>query len=388
MRLLYLTYGSHSGIVDSHISAFKTKGVTVTSFDASNGFDYRMKNVKLPSLHPINMLNTLVALARYGKDWQWFYRRTDLAFKRMSYNARNYWCTHSNEFDAVLQSGVLFHGAPERTMRRQPFLLHLDHTYALSKHAPFVPGLRSSSPASATWEKMERQTYHDADWIFTMSECVKSSLMQDYGVPCERITVVGGGPNFPRLPSECPIAPFAPVILFVGKDFLRKGGPVLLEAFRKVRAEIPEAQLLVVGPSTLEAEPGVVHFGTLSHAEMADVYRQAQVFVLPSWREPFGISFIEAMAFGLPCVGSRIEAIPEIIDEGKTGFLVPPGDPSRLAVSLLTLLQNPTMSAAMGAAGYAKVKATLNWERTTRLMCEKITELTPKSGVGVSAVGS
>jgi glycosyltransferase involved in cell wall biosynthesis len=379
MRLLYLTYGTHSGIVDSHNAAFKAQGVTVSSFDASTGFDYRMKNVKLPSLHPINLLNTLIALKRYGKDWQWFYRRTDLAFRRMSSNARRYWKAQSENFDVVLQSGVLFHGAPDRAKRKQPFLLHLDHTYALSKHAPSVPSLRSACPASAEWEEMERRTYHDADWIFTMSECVRDSLIQSYAVPAERITVVGGGPNFPELPLECPVPPIAPTVLFVGKDFSRKGGPVLLEAFRRVRAELPQAQLLVVGPRTLGAEPGIVHYGTLSHAEMADVYRQAQVFVLPSWREPFGIAFIEAMAFGLPCVGTRIEAIPEIIDEGRTGFLIPPGDANELAVALLNLLQNPKRSAEMGAAGFAKVKAKLNWENTTKIMHAKMVGLTQQS---------
>lgn len=375
MRVLYLTYGTHSGIVDSHIRYLAARGVKVTSFDASQGFDYRMKALKLPSLHPINLLNTLIAIRRFGKDWQWFFRRTDLAFKRMSANARRYWRSHSDEFDVVLQSGVLFHGALKAASRSQPYLLHLDHTYALSKNAPTVVGLRSVTPASPAWEEMEHQTYHDADGIFTMSECVKASLIHDYGVNADRITVVGGGPNFPHLPPQCPVIQSKPTILFVGKDFTRKGGPFLLEAFRRVRTEIPQAELLVVGPRALDAEPGVVHFGTLSHDQMVDVYHRAQVFVMPSFHEPFGIAFIEAMAFGLPCVGTRIEAIPEIIDDGRTGYLVPPGDVDQLTQALLKILQEPGLSTALGTAGFDKVKDKLNWERTTLLMHDKMLSL-------------
>ena len=372
MKLLYLTYGTHSGIVTSHMRALRARGATVTPFDAAAGFDYRMARWKLPSLHPVNVWNVLVALRRYGSEWRWFYRRTDLAFQWMSRKARRHWLVHASEYDAVLQSGVLFHGAPPRTPDRLPYVLHLDHTYALSKHAAPVPGLRSSTPASPAWEAMERRAYQDADAILVMSQCVKHSLIEDYQVDPQKVTVVGGGPNFPEIPATCGRPQASPTILFVGKDFERKGGPVLLDAFRSVRASMPEAQLLVIGPRSIPDTPGVTLLGTLSHEQMVDVYQQARVFVMPSWREPFGIAFIEAMAHGLPCIGTRIEAIPEIIDENRTGLLVEPGHPEQLAASLLQLLSNPQLAADMGAAGYAKVRETLNWEKVAERMADRL----------------
>lgn len=380
MRLLYLIYGTHSGIVTSHIAGLRDQGVEIESFDAAAGFDYRAARIKMPSLHPANVLNSLIALKRYGREWRWFYRRTDFAFRWMSRRARHFWLKNEHRFDAVMQSGALFNGAPGRIERSIPFLMHLDHTYAISKRAEPVAGVRDSRPASAAWEDMERATYRGADLIFTMSEFVKQSLIHEYSVVPDSVVSLGGGPNLARLPELKANDNLGPVILFVGKDFARKGGPVVLEAFAKVRAELPEAELLIVGPTDVPAAPGVTSLGLLSHGEMPPLYERSRVFVMPSWREPYGIAFIEAMAYGLPCIGSRIEAIPEIIDEGRTGCLVAPGDVSGLAETLLNLLRDREWAGQLGAAGRAKVENELNWGRVTATMLSVITEVLKKGG--------
>lgn len=372
MRLLYLTYGTHSGIVTSHVDGLRRLGVEVQTFDAAAGFDFRMRAVRLPSPHPANIWNSLVAMKRYGREWRWFFRRTDFAFRWMSRRARSFWRRHESRFDVVMQSGALFNGDLGGERRKAPFVMHLDHTYALSKQAPPVEGLRDANPASRRWEAMESETYAAADLIFTMSECVKMSLTDDYAIPAERVRVLGGGPNFAEMPDVNGERAPGPVVLFVGKDFPRKGGPVVLEAFAKVREEMPEARLLVVGPKEVPSAPGVTCLGLRTHAEMPPIYAQSRVFVMPSWREPYGIAFIEAMAYGLPCVGSRIEAIPEIIDEARTGLLVAPGDVSGLAQAMTGLLRDEKRCAEMGAAGRKKVEDVLNWDRVTRSMLDEL----------------
>jgi glycosyltransferase involved in cell wall biosynthesis len=76
---------------------------------------------------------------------------------------------------------------------------------------------------------------------------------------------------------------------------------------------------------------------------------------MPTLQEPFGLAYLDAMACGLPCVGTRIEAVPEIVREGETGLLVPPGDPVALAAALERLLGDPTRARAMGAHGRARI---------------------------------
>src|SRR4029453_4876182 len=98
--------------------------------------------------------------------------------------------------------------------------------------------------------------------------------------------------------------------------------------------------------------------------------------------EAFGLSFLEAMSFGLPCIGSDIEAIPEIIGDGETGFLVPPGDPGALAAAMDRLLRDPKRARAMGEAGRARVVQRFGWDRAVRLMLDAM------EAAAVSAAGS
>jgi starch synthase len=372
MRLLYLTFGAHSGIVHSHARALGEIGTATEVVNIAAGFNYRLPGRRIPSPYPVNLANSLVAMTRYGRDWRYYFDRTDLAFHWMSLRSRRLWRQVSGNFDAVLQSGVLFHAAPPRTPSRLPYFLHIDHTYSISRDSTPVKGLRVENPASATWERMEAATYRDADGIFTMSEFVKRALEKDYGVPGEKITVVGGGPNFPALPLSNGGTGAGPTILFVGIDFVRKGGLVLLDAFRIVRDQIPEAELLVVGPPDIPAQPGVTLLGTLPPDQMPSLYARSRVFAMPSWREPFGIAFLEAMAHGLPCVGTRVEAIPEIVDDRKTGLLVEPGAVEELAACLVQLLREQTFAEQLGAAGRRKVEQRFNWERTARIMADKM----------------
>jgi alpha-maltose-1-phosphate synthase len=96
-------------------------------------------------------------------------------------------------------------------------------------------------------------------------------------------------------------------------------------------------------------------------SDVAALLSQATVFALPTLREPFGIAFLDAMACGVPCVGTRLEAVPEIVRDGETGLLVPPGDPVALASALDRLLADPVLARAMGARGRARVFAGGLW---------------------------
>src|SRR5690606_12176833 len=120
-----------------------------------------------------------------------------------------------------------------------------------------------------------------------------------------------------------------PTVLFIGRQFERKGGDLLLRAFARVRRALPEAELLIIGPAEIPGDhAGVTSLGFVSKDRpggweaIAEAYRRADVFCLPTRFEPFGIVFVEAMHFGVPCVGPDAWAVPEIIDDGRTGLTV------------------------------------------------------------------
>ncbi|MCU0889367.1 MAG: glycosyltransferase family 4 protein [Rubritepida sp.] len=163
-----------------------------------------------------------------------------------------------------------------------------------------------------------------------------------------------------------PPPPFAPKparagfrLLFVGRvDEHRKGFDLLRAAFAQARA--PGWQLEVVGRiaeetrASLTAEFGdaVTVRGLVSEAELDAAYAAADLFVMPSRYEGFGIPYIEAMRHGTPVVGTTAGGIPEVVPEG-TGVLVPPDDVPALTAALTALADDPARRAAMGAAGHA-----------------------------------
>jgi glycosyltransferase involved in cell wall biosynthesis len=103
--------------------------------------------------------------------------------------------------------------------------------------------------------------------------------------------------------------------------------------------------------------------GHVPWQQLADLYRRASVFVMPSFYETFGISVIEAMAFGLPVVATRTGGLPEVVDDGVTGILVPAGDAEALADALIRLLRDPDLRRRMGQAGQERVRAEFTIDR-------------------------
>ena len=196
-------------------------------------------------------------------------------------------------------------------------------------------------------------------------------MIEDYGCDPSRVVAVGGGAtplgNRTRTQSDGKAA------LFVGMDFRRKGGRVLLEAWREVHRRLPDAELWIVGPrENMAAQAGITWLGRLGPEELQDVRSRAAVFVMPSLFDPWGFVFNEAMASGLPCIGTNICAMPEIIQHGSTGLLVDPGDPHQLADALLDLLSDPAKARRMGEAGLAAYRASGTWDRVASNIADAI----------------
>jgi glycosyltransferase involved in cell wall biosynthesis len=298
-----------------------------------------------------------------GERWRERYAWKGLrALETRSRNSRRALRRIGRPFDLVVQIYGIFQ------TRGAPYVLYIDNTVALScRHWPewVAMGERDLERVLA-WE---RRLYGEARHVFCVGSPMAASVVEDYGVPDERVTVVGGGANFHELPA-LDGREREPVILFVGRDWRRKAGEVLVEAFRLVRDRVPGARLQIVGTDEAPRdEPGVEVLGTIGdRGRLAELYAAARVFCLPSHYEPYGFSISEAMAFGLPCVVTDVGALSEVVVDGETGLIVPRGDARRLAEALLALLEDPQRSAAMGAAGRRRVETTLNWEATAERM--------------------
>jgi len=167
-----------------------------------------------------------------------------------------------------------------------------------------------------------------------------------------------------------------PVILFAGGLQPSKGLDVLLDALTRVRTEFPGAKLVILGGGdwasyrnkikTLGLEDRVIYSGRVPRTEMVKFYRNAYLLAAPTQHESFGLVLAEAMACGVSVVATRVASVPEIVEDGVTGFLVPWDDPVSLAGALEALLGDPGRARAMGGAGRARVERRFDWDTIIR----------------------
>jgi glycosyltransferase involved in cell wall biosynthesis len=267
---------------------------------------------------------------------------------------------HEGSYEMIMQLQTLC--APGFDRGGVPYAVYTDNTMALTQR--LYPAWADLSPeAASAWTRFEAGVCQSAAAVFTMSEFARRSVIDDYGCSPGSVVAVGAGAN-QLLHSLGEKDYSAPRALFVGLDFTRKGGSVLLEAWKRVRERVPDAELTIAGPTQPppgEAPPGVSWVGHVDRPALTQLYTSSSVFVLPSLFEPWGFVFFEAMGHGLPCVATSCCAMPEIVDDGLTGRLVPRGEWEPLADALIELLTDPAKCAEMGQAAFAKVGRGNRW---------------------------
>ncbi len=298
----------------------------------------------------------------WGNKRDRMYHTTTTAFRVKSATAQRYVQQHASNVDAVYQVGALWNPLPPGC--RLPLILHVDYTSLLSKRRG-SGWKRAAGREQDFWVTEERRLYRAATIVLTTTENARSSLINDYGISPNHVVTVGAGVSAPYdqlEPARLP-AYDSKRALFVGKGFLGKGLDTLLEAFRKVRARIPDARLTVVGPLTLpESYEGVDFLGRLSDPNrVRDLYYEHALFVMPSRYEPLGQVFLEAMSCQLPCIGTTLDAMPEMIDHGRSGYLIEAGDADALAGHMCEILGSPTRARQLGHAAFGKLEAHHTW---------------------------
>jgi glycosyltransferase involved in cell wall biosynthesis len=303
----------------------------------------------------------VINLRRKRSHWRFASDMNPWTFKYRSGVAEDYLRQHAGQFDVVVQMDTLL--APGSLKEQRPYVIVTDNTYALTHRywpewAPMVPRHHRK------WLALEGDVYRNASALFVWSEFTRRSMIDDYGVDPARVFAVGCGANLydetlQKTQYDSHKA------LYIGNDFERKGGYVMLEAWGRVREAIPDAELLIVGPQRQEApdQDGVRWLGRIDHAELRKLYYLANQFVMPSLFEPWGMVLMEAMGLGLPCVVTNHNAAPEFITSGENGTLVPPGEAGPLADAMLTLLSDPDKAAALGKVAHGIILEHFTWDK-------------------------
>lgn len=171
--------------------------------------------------------------------------------------------------------------------------------------------------------RLQRQFYSDCRGVFTMGNWLAKYLVQECGLPNEKIHHVGGGINSSPHALD-PLSRKRNTFLFAGRDFERKGGDLVLAAFAKLIEAGYDYRLIIAGPDENPAPGarGVQFVGDIDNSSLGNLMATSDVFVMPSRFEAYGLVFPEAMAAGLPCIGTDKFEMPYFIEDGVNGRTV------------------------------------------------------------------
>jgi glycosyltransferase involved in cell wall biosynthesis len=193
------------------------------------------------------------------------------------------------------------------------------------------------------------------------------SMRDDYGVDPDRLHVIPPGVDTSLWESSTRTSGRRPVrILFVGGDFQRKGGDLVVEVYRQRLRHLAEIDF-VTRSDALTPEPGLrVHAGLGPNDQrLIKLYRDADIFVLPTRADCFSMAGMEAMAAGLPVITCPVGGVGELFTDGVQGIFVPPDDGGALAEAVSALVSNEHRRLAMGAAAQALARARYDIEANT-----------------------
>jgi alpha-maltose-1-phosphate synthase len=261
---------------------------------------------------------------------------------------------------------------------------HVMTAHSLEPLRPWKAEQLGGGYALSSW--CERTAIESAAAVIAVSQGMAADIRASYpAVPADRVHVIYNGIDANQYRPDqgrdaldrFGIDPSEPSVVFVGRVTRQKGLPVLLRAAEWID---PSAQLVLCAgqadTAELQAEvtglvehlrasrSGVIWLpGMLAKSEVIQILSHATVFVCPSEYEPLGIVNLEAMACGCAVVASAVGGIPEVVADGETGQLVPPGDERALAAAVNAMIANPAMAAEFGARGRKRAVAEFSWDK-------------------------
>jgi glycogen synthase len=276
-----------------------------------------------------------------------------------------------------------------RLLHRIPLVVTL---HSLEPLRPWKADQLGTGYQLSSW--IEKTAVEGADRVIAVSGQMREDILSHFAVDPKKVVVIHNGidpDRFRRTDRREALERYGvrpPYVLFVGRVTDQKGIFHLLEAAPRLPSGV-QVVLVASAPDTPEIEarlrravpqhPNVTWIDAMLPVEdIVQLYSHAAVFVCPSVYEPFGLINLEAMACETPVVASAVGGIVEVVEDGRTGDLVPPGRPDALAVAIRRLLEDPARGRALGQAGRRRVEERFSWasvaERTAEVYAEAIAD--------------
>lgn len=284
----------------------------------------------------------------------------------------------AEDFDVVHDNQSLGYGLLRIQKRGIPVVATVHHPCSIDRHIEIAHAhTRKRRAALRRWyafTKMQAKVARSLPKILTVSEMARGDVVREFGVARERVAVVHNGVDTDLFKPDPGIATTpGRIVTTASADVPLKGLVFLIEAVAKLRTE-RNASLVVVGDAAekgpvrqaierLGVSGAVTFESRVDWTRLVELYRQAQVAVVPSLYEGFSLPAAEAMSCGTPLVATNTGAIPEIAGtDGETALLVPPKDAGTLASAIGALLDDEILRRRIGAAGRRRVLDRFTWK--------------------------
>ena len=330
--------------------------------------EYRYRTNPLLFFHPVNFYE--FASTRYT-----------LASLLNMFSLRAYYTLNDLEqevpFDLIHDNQTLGYGISLMQVRGRPVVANIHHPLAIDRQNEVQQARSLGKLVSRLlwfpWN-MQHWVAHRVDRIITGSDASADSVADAFGLPRADIRVIHDGVETETFRPLEEVSPRPDSVLFVGNtEDKNKGLLYLLKALRLLRDEVSFHLTVVHRPGSHEAPRLVKELGLhgrvtfleqLSTDELVREYNSAQLLVSPSLYEGFGLPAAEALACCTPVIATSAGALPEIVEDGVSGVIVPPGDATALAKAVVTLVQDPDRCREMGQAGARRIRERFSWRRT------------------------
>lgn len=269
------------------------------------------------------------------------------------------------------------------------FLADSDHTVQTvsaygAEILPYKDGWKQRLKARLGW--LRKRVFEKSDCIFALSRYTQDRLLE-IGAPPSALSVLPGGVGAQWFElGRATTEPQAPILLTVARLDENKGHDMVIRAMPEILRQVPGARYVIIGPGeenwprldalarSLGVSQSVDYQGKVPIHELHEAYRTATLFIMASREIPgqlvegFGLTFLEAAAVGLPSVGGNSGGIPDAVEDGVSGLLVDPNEPSDIARAVIRLLTEPELAARLGKQGRERASKRFTWSNIAAQM--------------------
>ena len=369
-KILFIRSGSFSYINNSVYTILK-KEFPDDQIDEVDTW----KNISIKKSFLIYVINIFYFFNEYGL--QFLTGKKGLNQVHVWFFATSYFSMHTSKklqqlcegknYRFSLQTQSLFNGK----VRDIPNFVYTDHA---NKANLLYPDINPQQYIRSTaWiKKCELKLFKEATLIFTFGSQVRDSLINQYNIPDHKVITTYAGSNVSHESSNDIKKTFTKNILFVGVDWERKGGPILIEVFKKILKKHPDASLTIVGSAPKGITiPNCKIIGKIPVEDLWKYYSSASIFCMPTLREPFGVVFVEAMKYKLPIIANNIGALSDLVKDDFNGYLIH-NDIEGYVEAICKLLNNPEKCMEMGQNGYEFARDNFTWEKVGQTLKSNI----------------